>query len=371
MKIVIASDSFKGSLSGEKINDIWLDIAKSEKEKYNVFPLLIADGGDGTLDAIIKQKKGDIVFATVCDPLFGKIQSRYGVFSNCAIISMCECSGLTLIRENLRNPLKTTSHGTGELIKLAVKSGKKKIYITLGGSATNDGGIGALTALGFKFIKKDGSVAKGVGEELGEIVSIDDSGAQYIKNVEFIILSDVINPLTGVNGAARTFAKQKGASESDIEFLENGMNSFKKVLNAKYHTDADKIVGGGAAGGMGAGLSVMLNAKIVSGVEEILKIVNFDEIIKDADYVITGEGKIDGQSKDGKVVSGVLKHAKLKNIPVVAIVGTVGDGFESLYKEGLTSVFSIIDKPCELNDILRRSEELYKNTAFNVLRLLK
>ena len=370
MKLVIASDSFKGSLSGEDINGIWLKVTADRKDR-EVIPLLIADGGDGTLDAIIKQKKGKIIYETVYDPLFAKIKSRYGVFGDCAVISMCESSGLTLIPEESRDPLKTTSYGTGELIKKAVLSGKKKIYITLGGSATNDGGMGALTALGFKFVKKDGSVAKGVGEELGEIASIDDSDAIDVSGAEFIILSDVTNPLTGENGAAKTFAKQKGATEEQIGFLERGMLNFKGVLGSRYNTDVDGIVGSGAAGGMGAGLSVMLNAKIVSGIEEILKIVNFDDVISDADYIITGEGRIDGQSKDGKVISGVLKHAKEKNIPVIAIVGTVGSGYETLYDKGLTAVFSIIDKPSDLEGILNESEKLYLSTAKNILRILK
>lgn len=371
MKIVIASDSFKGSLSGEKINKIWLSLTENERKKFDVVPLLVADGGDGTLDAIIKQKKGKIIYETVFDPLFNKIKSRYGIFEDCAIISMCECSGLTLIPEKARNPLKTTSYGTGELIKKAVLSGKKKIYITLGGSATNDGGMGTLSVLGFKFIKRDGSAAKGVGEELGEIASIDASNAINVSDTEFIILSDVTNPLTGANGAAHTFAKQKGATDEQIEFLERGMLNFKEVLKSHYGTDIDSIVGGGAAGGMGAGLSVMLNAKIVSGVEEILKIVDFDNAIDGADYIITGEGRIDSQSKDGKVISGVLKHAKEKDIPVIAIVGTIGNCYETLYDKGLTSVFSIIDKPSDLEDVLNQSEKLYKNAANNILRLLK
>ena len=370
MKIVIASDSFKGSLSGEAITSIWQKITRAEKDKYIIEPLLVADGGDGTLDAIIKQKNGTIVSVEVKNPLFAPVRSRYGVFEDSAVISMCECSGLTLIPNSKRNPLKTTSFGTGELIRHAVLSGKKKIYITLGGSATNDGGVGALTALGFKFIKKDGSIAKGTGSELSDIVSVDDSGAVDFSDVEIIILSDVTNPLTGERGAARTFARQKGANDAEIELLEKGMLNFQRVLQNRYKSDVNKISGGGAAGGMGAGLSVMLNAKIVSGVEEILKIVEFDERIKDADYIITGEGRIDGQSKDGKVISGILNHAKAKDKPVIAIVGTIGSGFEDLYERGLTSVFSIIDKPSSLEDILDRSEKLYENTALNVLNLL-
>ena len=371
MKIVIASDSFKGSLSGEQINDIWLDLSRRNPNKFSVFPLLIADGGDGTLDAVIKQKRGKFITETVCDPLFERISARYGVFGNSAIISMCECSGLTLVPEPLRDPLKTTSYGTGELIRRAISAGKNKIYITLGGSATNDGGLGALTALGYKFIKKDGSVAKGVGGELGEIAAIDDGEAVDIGKTEFIILSDVTNRLTGEKGAARTFARQKGASDEQIEFLERGMLNFKKVIGEHYKTDADDIVGGGAAGGLGASLCVFLNAEIRSGVEEVLSIAQFDKTAKDADIIITGEGKIDGQSKDGKVVSGVIAHAHKLGVPVIAVVGTAGEGYEALYEKGLKGVFSIIDSPSDLSRILSESENLYRKTAKSILGLLE
>jgi len=371
MKIVIASDSFKGSLTGEQINDIWLDAVKDKSDKFSVVPLLIADGGDGTLDAVIKQKHGNLITETVSNPLFEKISSRFGVFEDSAVISMCECSGLTLIPESLRNPLKTTSYGTGELIRKALLAGKKKIYITLGGSATNDGGIGALTALGYKFIKKDGTIAKGVGEELGEIIDIDDSEKTDTEGTEFIILSDVINPLTGEKGAARTFAKQKGATQEQIEFLECGMLNFAKVIANRFKIKVNEIRGGGAAGGMGAGLSVMLNAKIKSGVEEILNIVGFDKIVNGADLVITGEGKIDGQSKDGKVVSGIIKHANKFGVPVIAVVGTVGEDFDLLNYKGLEGVFSIIDSPSELSEIIYKSATLYKKTAKSIIGLLE
>ena len=368
MKIVVASDSFKGSLTNREINDLWRDLSD---ENVEIVPFLVADGGDGTLDAMIESKGGEFVSLRVKGPLFDVISSRYGVFGDCAVISMCEASGLTLIKEGLGNPLKTTSFGTGELIKNAVLSGKKKIYITLGGSATNDCGIGALTALGYKFIKKDGSVCKGTGEELVDIVKIDDGGATDTRGVEFILLSDVTNSLTGSSGAARVFARQKGATDEQIEFLEKGALNFGKAVMSKYGVDLNAIVGGGAAGGMGAGLSAILGAKITSGIETILSLVGFDEQIKDADYVITGEGRIDSQSKDGKVISGILKHAGKFRKPVIAIVGCVGDGYEELYGEGLTSVFSIINEPSDLCGILSRSRKLYAQTARSVYNLLK
>lgn len=370
MKIVVASDSFKGSLTNEEINDIWLKTAEKDDDT-EIVPLLIADGGDGTLDSIIKQKNGEFVFVRVRDPLFNEIQARYGVFDDCAVISMCEASGLTLVDEKRRNPMKTTSYGTGELIKDAVLSGKKKIYITLGGSAVNDCGIGALSALGYKFIKADGSICSGVGGELSDIKNIDSSDAVNTKGVEFIILSDVTNRLCGKAGAAYTFARQKGANENDIEFLEKGAMNFSEVLFAKYGVDANEIIGGGAAGGMGAGLAAVLGAKIISGIETVLDLVGFDEKIYTADYVITGEGRIDSQSKDGKLISGVIKRSKKLGVPVIAVAGSVGNGIDEMYSQGLTAVFSIVNEPMSLDDAMARSKALYEKTARNVYNLIK
>ncbi len=370
MKFVLAIDSFKGSLTNTQMNEILEKVIKSKMPSATVVPLLIADGGDGTLDAIITGKNGEIIPVEVCDPLFNKANSRYGVFGDNAVISMCESSGLTMIPVEKRNPLNTTTFGTGELIKHAVLAGKKTIYITLGGSATNDGGLGTLTALGYKMIKKDGTIAKGVGAELGEIVSIDDTNAIDISGVKFVILSDVTNPLTGEKGATRVFAKQKGATPEMIEFLESGMLSWQAVLAGYTKKDIAGIVGGGAAGGMGASLCSVLNAEIKSGVDEILNIVDFNEELQDADYVITGEGRIDEQSIDGKVVSGVISRAKKANVPVIAIVGTIKGDLTPLFNAGLTAVFSIIDKPTDLDDILARSPALYERIADSVINLI-
>ncbi len=371
MKFILAIDSFKGSLTNAQMNEILEKVIKGKMPNASVVPLLVADGGDGTLDAIITGRRGEIVPLKVCNPLFEKVDSRYGVFNDSAVISMCESSGLTMIPESDRNPLYTTTYGTGELIKDAVLSGKKTIYITLGGSATNDGGLGTLTALGYKMLKKDGTIAKGIGAELGEIVSIDDSNAIDISNVKFVILSDVTNPLTGEKGATKVFAKQKGATPEMIEFLEKGMISWQKVLSDYTKKDVGVIVGGGAAGGMGASLCSVLNAEIKSGVEEILNIVDYDKELTDADYVITGEGRIDEQSIDGKVVSGVISRAKEKNVPVIAIVGTIKGDLTPLFNAGLTAVFSIIDKPTDLDDIIARSPALYERVADSVINLIK
>ncbi len=362
-KIVIASDSFKGSLSCAEINEIWHNIARESGGTIEVVPLLVADGGDGTLDAVISAKNGKSVKCKAFDPLFRKINTRYGVFGDAAIISVSEVSGLALISESERDPLKTTSFGTGELIKQAIISGAKNVLVTLGGSATNDCGIGALTALGFKFVKKDGSPCRGIGEELEDIVSIDDTDTAYLNNVNFTLLCDVTNPLTGSFGAARVFARQKGADDKTIERLERGAINFKRVLGEKYGKNADETVGGGAAGGMGAGLAIVLGAKISSGIEEILNLIDFDEKIKTADYIVTGEGRIDFQSKDGKLISGILRHAKAQNKKVVAVVGSLGEGYEALLSEGLTAVFPMAKDKTEVSAAIAHARKYYERAA--------
>ena len=370
-KLVFASDSFKGSLTGEQINKILTSSARKVYGDAIIVPLLVADGGEGTLDAIIKTKKGIILQKSVLDPLYRKVESRYGAFEDSAVIAMNEASGLPMLKDFERNPLQTTTYGLGELICDAVKGGYKNIYVTLGGSATNDGGLGALTALGYRFIKKDGTVAKGVGSELGEIARIDDSNALDTSKINFTVLCDVTNPLLGESGASKVFAPQKGADESTVEFLEKGMQNWCAVMNKHFNTDANAIVGGGAAGGLGASLTLFLNAQIKSGIETVLDLIGFDEAISGATAVITGEGRIDGQSAFGKVISGVSKRAKLENVPVIAIVGSVGDGYQNCFNVGVTAVHSIIDKPSTLSEILSDSPALYEKTATSVFRTLK
>ncbi len=370
MKFVLASDSFKGSLDNRKINAVLTDVITKTCGTCDILPLLVADGGDGTLDAVISQMGGRYVPVTVCDPLFVSMQSRYGVFGDTAVISMCECSGLPLLSEVQRDPEMTTSYGTGELIRHAAEHGCRHIYITLGGSATNDGGMGALTALGYRFVKADGTVCRGVGGELGQVTAVDDSGAMDLSGVDMTILSDVTNPMIGPQGATRVFAKQKGASEEQILRLEAGMCRFCRVAEAYTHTPLAQMAGGGAAGGMGASLTAFLHARMRSGIECVLDMIGFDAAIADADVIITGEGRIDSQSAQGKVLSGILSRAKNTHAKVIAIVGTVGDGAERLYDMGLTAMFSLINAPMSLSQILESSEMLYRQTATNVLRLL-
>ncbi len=370
-KFVFASDSFKGSLSNETINRILTASARSVFGDCECVPLSVADGGEGTLQSLTRILGGEIRTLEVCGPLFEKVEASYGTAGDTAVISMNEASGLTLVPEKERNPLYTTTYGTGELILNAIKNGFKKITVTLGGSATNDGGIGALTALGYKFIKKDGSTARGVGEELADITDVDFSGVTDLRDVKLTVLCDVVNPLTGSNGATYVFGRQKGADDNCLGILESGMKNFAGIIKKTTGVDVQAIAGGGAAGGLGAALKVFLGGEMKSGINALLDAVNFDERIRGATCVITGEGRLDFQSADGKVVSGVINRAKKQKIPVIAICGSLGSGAEKVYGAGLVSAFSIIDRPSDLSGILGRSEDLYRQTADNVFRTIK
>lgn len=369
MKFVFASDSFKGSLSSQQINEILIRCARRTLGDCECVPLLIADGGEGMIEAVVGQKGGDVIAVQAENPLGEKINSRYGVFDDAALVCMSEISGLPLLAPEKRSARATSTFGTGELIRHAVESGYKKIYVSLGGSATNDGGTGALSALGYRFLDGNGNVLKGVGENLGKIKSIDGSNALNLADVKIILLCDVSNPLLGTRGATYTYGRQKGATDSDLAFLEAGMENFARVAESYCGKSLD-VSGGGAAGGIGGGLYAFLNAEIRSGIETVLDLCDFDSALRGADYVVTGEGRVDFQSANGKVIDGILKRANKTGVPVVAIAGSIGDGAELLYEKGLAAVFAIVDKPMDLQAAIDHAETLYEKTAENVFRLI-
>ena len=370
MKFVFASDSYKGSLTSEKINQILTGVAKAHFPDCTCVPLLIADGGEGTLEAVIGQKKGKIVAVEAENPLGEKIRSRYGVFEDTALVCMSEASGLPLLPTKMRSARRTSTYGTGELIRHAVENGYRKIYVTLGGSATNDGGMGALTALGYRFFDENGNILKGTGDELGQVKRIDGSNAIDFSNVEVVLLCDVSNPLLGESGATYTYGRQKGATDSDLAFLEAGMENFARVAES-FTGKFLNVAGGGAAGGIGGALHAFLNAEIKSGIETVLDLCDFNGAVNGADLVITGEGRVDWQSANGKVIDGILKRANKHGVPVVAIAGSLGTGAEKLYDKGLAAAFAIVDRPMALETAIENAEALYKNTAENVFRLIK
>ncbi|MBJ8325316.1 glycerate kinase [Streptococcus pacificus] len=373
MKIVFASDSFKGSLSSEKISELLETVTPQIFPNAEMVSLPVADGGEGTMSILVKALKGSYKKVITEDPLGEPVTACYGLLpKHTAIIEMASASGLPLVKEEKRNPLLTSSYGTGLLIRDALDEGVEHILIALGGSATNDGGMGAMTALGIHFLDKNGQRLKGSGEELAKVYAIDVSNAHSrLKNVQFTILSDVTNPLLGKNGATYTFSKQKGATDSMMQSLETGMTEFSYLVERSVGRQLVNKEGSGAAGGLAFSLMAFVKANVASGIETILDILGFDTKIKGADFIITGEGQLDRQSAFGKVISGVAKRAKKQDIPVFAIVGSLQDHYETIYDCGVSSIITTVNRPMSLDEALENSEFLYQDAAYRLLTAIR
>lgn len=373
MKIVFASDSFKGSLTSEQT------AALLKRAACEVFPdavtdsVVIADGGEGTADTLIRELGGERVYITASGPLFEPVKAYYGILTGgAAVIETALASGLPFVSADKRDPLRASSYGTGELIRDALDKGIRKIAIALGGSATNDGGMGALRALGVRFTDRNGAELSGRGEELEMVRGIDMSGLHpAVSKTEFTIMCDVTNPLLGSRGAARTFAPQKGADSTAVERLENGMRIYSDAVTDALGCDCSKTPGAGAAGGMGFAFMAFLGAGAVPGIEVVLDLVGFDERIKDADLVITGEGRMDSQSAQGKVPSGVGERCKKYGVPAAAVVGSVLKGYESIYEHGIISAVTTVSGAMSIDEAMERGAELYYDAALRLFRLIK
>lgn len=372
MKFLFASDSFKGSLSSLRISEL-LTIAARETFPYcECSSIEVADGGEGTTDAVLSAVCGERISLTVTDPLWRNIQSYYGQLDDHrAIMEMASASGLPLLTAEERNPFKTTTFGTGEMIKDALDRGFTDISIAIGGSATNDGGMGCMCALGVRFLDEQGLELKGCGENLIRIAKIDTTHMDpRIATTKFTVMCDVTNPLCGEHGATYTFAKQKGATPEMLVELETGMCHYRNLLLEQFGIDANEVSGAGAAGGLGIALMLFLNATLQSGIETMLQLVDFDQKLHNVSLVVTGEGRTDWQSTFGKVMHGVGLHSKAKNIPVVAIVGSLGEGYEQIYDSGVDSIITTVDGPMELKEALDRAEELYLRAARRLFRMI-
>lgn len=355
MKIVIAPDSFKESLKASEVASTIKDGFSQIYPNAQYILLPVADGGEGTVEAMVDALDGDIINTSIIDPLGNKGEAFYGLSKDnqCAIIEMAAASGLERVPVNKRDAKITTSFGTGQLIYHALEKGAKKFIIGIGGSATNDGGVGMLQALGIKLLDKSGKQIGYGGQALADLVTIDMTTMDpRLKNCDFEVACDVTNPLTGVNGASVIFGPQKGANDADIELLDNNLKHFAQIIKRDLHIDVEHIPGTGAAGGMGAALLAFLNAKLRPGIEIITELLNLDNLIKDADLVITGEGRLDHQSINGKVPVGVATIAKKYNKPVIAIVGSLGHDVEIVYPFGITAMFSILSKISTLTEAL-------------------
>lgn len=367
-KMIFASDSFKGSLSQEKIIEILTETAKKHFPDCECIGIPIADGGEGTARAMTQFTQGTLRTVKVHDPLMNYHDAAYGLLpDHRAIIEMAEPSGLPLVPEDKRDPRNTSSYGTGELIMDAISQGCRDIRIALGGSATNDGGIGALRAMGFQFLDEDGNELEGFGRDLIHVARISDENvAPEIRAVNYTLMVDVDNPLTGPHGATYTFGPQKGGTKETLDELENGMIHYADVVAKLTGEHYEEFAGTGAAGGLGFSCAAFLRAKIRSGIETILDLIDFDHMLLDTNIVITGEGQLDIQSLHGKAIHGVAKHCKQEGVPCIAIVGGLGKDYDRIYLHGVTDVFATKPDGMSVEDAMKNAETLYRAKADEV-----
>lgn len=374
MKVIIAPDSFKESMSAELA-------AKAVEDGFKrVFPeakcvcLPIADGGEGTVDAIIAATKGTRVPMQVIGPLGELITAYYGLIQQgeVAVIEMAQASGLMLVKPGQRNPLLTSSYGTGQLIRDALDKGVKNIILGIGGSATVDGGTGMLQALGAIFCDDKQQVLGHGGQILRHVASIDISHLDArLEDCLIDVACDVANPLVGPQGAAAIFGPQKGASPDTVLELESGLNQFADVIEQLKGHDYRHLSGGGAAGGVAVAAVAFMNAQLKSGIDLVINAVNLEQQIIDADLVIVGEGSMDGQTAEGKAPLGVAKVAAKHQVPVIALNGVLGEKVEILHQEGINAFFSILPRLCPLADALAKGAENLEQAAYNVAVTLK
>ncbi|CAM4186840.1 glycerate 3-kinase [Klebsiella grimontii] len=374
MKIIIAPDSFKESVSASRC-------AQAIKAGFvSIFPqaecvcLPIADGGEGTVEAMVEATDGKMVMLPVMGPMGDFVGAFYGLSGDgqTAFIEMAAASGLMLVPAGERNPLRATSYGTGELIRHALDAGVRHIILGIGGSATVDGGMGMAQALGARFLDERGESVGLGGGALQRLVKIDLSDLDpRLHDCRIEVACDVDNPLLGERGAAAVFGPQKGACIEMVAVLERGLQNYARVMLAATGQDVAPMVGGGAAGGMGAAARVFLNATLKSGIDIVLEAVHLEEALRDADLVITGEGRIDSQTVGGKAPVGVARIAKKYDIPVIGIAGVLGDGVEAVHQHGIDAVFSILPSLAPLAEVLDRGEQNLYACARNIACAIK
>ena len=370
---ILVPDSFKGTLSAIEVCNIMKSSIKNLYKDANIISVPVADGGEGTVDAFLYALGGEKKSVWVSDAFNEqKILAYYAMLKdNIAVIEMAACAGLPLVKNRLE-PDKTTTFGVGELIVDAINSGAKKIILGLGGSATNDGGCGMAAALGVKFKDEQDQKFIPTGGTLSKIYKIDMNNIYpKIKDIEFISMCDVDNPLCGRLGASAVFAPQKGADEDMVKLLDEGLAHLAKIIKRDLHIEVKDIKGAGAAGGLGAGSIAFLQSKLTKGIDVILDTINFDELVSKADIVFTGEGKFDSQSLHGKVVMGVANRSQKYKTPVIVVTGAIGENIQEAYNKGITAIFSINKEPMEFSKSALKSKENMILTMENILRLLK
>lgn len=370
-KILLIPDSFKGTMSSAEICSIMKDTILKYQPDAKVVGIPVADGGEGSVDAFLAAVGGRKVKLAVKGPYFEEISAFYGILPDrTAVVEMAAAAGLPLVGEN-RSAGKTTTYGVGQLIAHAAESDCRKIIVGLGGSATNDGGTGAAAALGVRFYDRNGKEFVPVGETLGNIASIDMSGLNpALAQVELITMCDIDNPLCGPRGAAAVFGPQKGADEPTVQLLDKNLEHLSSVIQKDLGKNIADLPGAGAAGGMGGGMAAFFGSRLQMGIETVLDTVCFDEQLEGADLVFSGEGKLDSQSLGGKVVIGVARRTKKYGIPLIAVVGDIGDHIEDAYDKGVSAIFSTNRVAVPFSEAKLRCKEDLTLTMDNLMRFL-
>lgn len=373
MKFILAPDSFKESMTAKEACISMENGIRKVFKDATCIHVPMADGGEGTVDALIESTNGNLHEVEVTAPLGNKVKAKFGILGDgkTAVIEMAEASGIHLVKLEDRNPLLTTTFGTGELIKYALDMNIERIIIGLGGSATNDGGVGMLQALGASFKDSDGKEIAFGGGVLKDLCTIDLSGFdKRIYDVKIEVACDVKNPLTGENGASFVFGAQKGGNKETLEELDSNLKHYAEVVKRDMGKEIDKVEGAGAAGGLGAALIGFCNGKLESGIDLVIKHSNLEDKVRKADFVFTGEGSIDFQTKFGKTPIGVAKIAKKYNIPVIAFGGRIWEGIDELYSLGIDSVIGITPGVISLDEALSKGKDNLEISAENVVRIL-
>ncbi|MBP2032871.1 glycerate kinase [Clostridium algifaecis] len=371
--ILLAPDSFKESMTAKEACEAMEKGIKKVNKDINCIQVPMADGGEGTMQSLVDATGGKIYKLRVVGPLGNEVESEYGILGDkeTGIIEMASASGMALVPAEKRNPLVTTTYGTGQLIKDCLNHKVKKLLIGIGGSSTNDGGAGAIQALGGKLTDKEGKEIGFGGGELDKLARIDLTDFdKRLKDVEVEVACDVTNPLCGEKGASNVFGPQKGATREMIKTLDDNLRHYADVIKKQISVDVINVPGSGAAGGLGAGLMVFLDGKLKNGIDIVIKYSDLEEKVKKADIVFTGEGSIDFQTQYGKTPMGVAMVAKKYNKPVIALAGSVGKDIDILYENGIDSIFSIVRGVTTLDCAIKKGKENIEKTIENIIRLI-
>jgi len=371
--IALAPDSFKESMTAKEVCEAMERGIKKANSNISCIHVPMADGGEGTMQSLVDATNGKVYSLKVVGPLGNEVEAEYGILGDgeIGILEMASASGIQLVHPEKRNPLLTTTYGTGQLIKACLDHGVKKLLIGIGGSATNDGGAGVIQALGGKLLDKQGNELAFGGGELGKLSTINLSDFDTrLKDVFVEVACDVSNPLCGERGASNVYGPQKGATKEMIAVLDDNLRHYADIIKKQFVKDVLHVPGAGAAGGLGAGLMAFLNGNLKKGIEMVIEYAGLEEKVKDADMVWTGEGSIDFQTQYGKTPLGVATVAKKYNKPVIALAGRVGDGIEVLYEDGIDSIFGITKGATSLEEALAKGQENIEKTSENIVRLM-